>query len=84
MLAEMRRIKDTYGIQNFDLVHDMFTVDRQRVAEFCHAVLDSGEKFYWGCSARSDCIDDQLIELMAQAGCRGIFFGIETGSARLQ
>jgi hypothetical protein len=84
MLAEMRRIKDTYGIQSFDLVHDMFTVDRKRVAEFCHALLDSGEKFYWGCSARSDCIDDQLIELMAQAGCRGIFFGIETGSARLQ
>jgi radical SAM superfamily enzyme YgiQ (UPF0313 family) len=84
ILAEMRRIKDTYGIQNFDLVHDMFTVDRKRVAAFCNAVLDSGEKFYWGCSARSDCIDDKLIELMAQAGCRGIFFGIETGSARLQ
>jgi hypothetical protein len=59
-------------------------VDRKKVVEFCHALLESGEKFYWGCSARTDCIDDALIELLASAGCRGIFFGIETGSVRLQ
>jgi radical SAM superfamily enzyme YgiQ (UPF0313 family) len=84
MLEEMRRVKATYGIDTFELVHDMFTVDRKRVAAFCEALLASSEKFYWGCSARTDCIDEELIELMARAGCRGIFFGIETGSARMQ
>lgn len=84
MIADMRRIKETYGINSFELVHDMFTVDRKRVVAFCEALLESGEKFYWGCSARTDCIDDELIALLAGAGCRGIFFGIETGSARLQ
>jgi len=84
MLEEMRRVRDTYGIDTFELVHDMFTVDRKRVAAFCEALLDSSDKFYWGCSARTDCIDEELIELMASAGCRGIFFGIETGSARMQ
>jgi radical SAM superfamily enzyme YgiQ (UPF0313 family) len=84
IVGEMKRIKETYGISNFDLVHDMFTVDRKKVVDFCNGVLESGEKFYWGCSARTDCIDDELIALMAKAGCRGIFFGIETGSARLQ
>jgi radical SAM superfamily enzyme YgiQ (UPF0313 family) len=84
MLQEMRRIKATYGIDTFELVHDMFTVDRKRVAAFCEALLASPDKFYWGCSARTDCIDEELIELMASAGCRGIFFGIETGSARMQ
>jgi radical SAM superfamily enzyme YgiQ (UPF0313 family) len=84
MLEEMRRVKATYGIDTFELVHDMFTVDRKRVAAFCEALLESSDKFYWGCSARTDCIDEELIELMASAGCRGIFFGIETGSARMQ
>jgi Radical SAM superfamily len=51
---------------------------------FCQTLLGSGDQFYWGCSARTDCIDDDLIALMARAGCRGIFFGIETGSPRLQ
>jgi radical SAM superfamily enzyme YgiQ (UPF0313 family) len=84
MLEEMRWVKATYGIDTFELVHDMFTVDRKRVAAFCEALLASSDQFYWGCSARTDCIDEELIELMESAGCRGIFFGIETGSARMQ
>jgi len=84
VIQEMRQIRDTYKINTFDLIHDMFTVDHKRVAAFCQAILDSGEEFYWNCSARTDCIDDELIGLMSKAGCKGIFFGIETGSARLQ
>jgi radical SAM superfamily enzyme YgiQ (UPF0313 family) len=37
-----------------------------------------------GCSARTDCVDDELIELMHRTGCRSVFFGVETGSPRLQ
>ncbi|HTD22949.1 MAG TPA: radical SAM protein [Terriglobales bacterium] len=84
MIADMRRVKQTYGINSFELVHDMFTVDRKRVVEFCEALLESKEEFTWGSSARTDCIDEELIALMARAGCRGIFFGIETGSSRMQ
>jgi radical SAM superfamily enzyme YgiQ (UPF0313 family) len=84
MIADMRRVKQTYGINSFELVHDMFTVDRKRVVAFCEALLESKEEFIWGCSARTDCIDEELIALMAKAGCRGIFFGIETGSRRMQ
>jgi len=84
MLAQMRRARLEYRAEKFDLVHDMFTVDRKRVAAFCQTLLDSGEQFRWGCSARTDCIDDELIELMRRAGCRSVFFGVETGSPRLQ
>ncbi|HEY7403068.1 MAG TPA: radical SAM protein [Candidatus Angelobacter sp.] len=84
MISDMRRVKQTYGISSFELVHDMFTVDRKRVVAFCDALIESGEQFTWGCSARTDCIDEELIALMAKAGCRGIFFGIETGSRRMQ
>ncbi len=89
MIADMRRIRQTYGVNSFELVHDMFTVDRKRVVAFCEALLESKRKneedvFIWGCSARTDCVDEELIELMSKAGCRGIFFGIETGSKRMQ
>ncbi|MFD5463086.1 B12-binding domain-containing radical SAM protein [Kitasatospora sp. NPDC127059] len=84
VLDEMRQVRREYGITAFDLVHDMFTVDRRKVVEFCETLLEAGESFQWSCSARTDCVDDELIALMHRAGCRGIFFGIETGSARLQ
>src|ERR1044071_2778272 len=89
MIADMRRVRQTYGVNSFELVHDMFTVDRKRVVAFCEALLENKRKneeddFIWGCSARTDCVDEELIALMSRAGCRGIFFGIETGSRRMQ
>jgi radical SAM superfamily enzyme YgiQ (UPF0313 family) len=84
VLEEMRHMAHQYGIRRFELVHDMFTVDRKRVASFCNEMLDSKEEFKWSCSARTDCVDDELLALMARSGCTGIFFGIEVGSARMQ
>jgi radical SAM superfamily enzyme YgiQ (UPF0313 family) len=83
-MEEIRRIRTVYGLDYFSLVHDMYTVDRKKVVAFCETARGSDEPFTWGCSARTDCIDDELLGLMAEAGCRGIFFGIETGSERLQ
>src|ERR1700690_1197951 len=84
VIEQMRSIRREYGIWKFNLVHDIFTVDRKRVVAFCEAMLDSEEGFQWGCSARTDCVDEELIALMARAGCRSVFFGVETRSGRLQ
>jgi radical SAM superfamily enzyme YgiQ (UPF0313 family) len=84
VLQDMRSIAATYAIRDFELVHDMFTVDRRRVVAFCEAMIASREGFTWSCSARTDCMDEELLELMAKAGCRGIFYGVEVGSQRMQ
>ncbi len=84
ILRDMREVASTYGIRHFELVHDMFTVDRLRVVSFCEAMLASGDGFEWSCSARTDCVDEELLELMARSGCVGIFYGVESGSQRLQ
>ena len=84
LVDRMKSLRRIYGIDTFDLVHDMFTVDRKKVLSFCDAVEQSGEKLYWSCSARTDCVDDEMISQMARAGCRGMFFGVDTGSERMQ
>lgn len=84
MIRDMSVIDSEYGISDFNLFHDMFTVDAKRVRAFCHHMIDSGKGYTWACSARTDSVDQELIELMAAAGCRDIFFGIETGSRRMQ
>jgi radical SAM superfamily enzyme YgiQ (UPF0313 family) len=84
VIEQMRSIRQAYGIERFSLVHDAFTVVRAKVVEFCQALLESGERFFWWCSARSDCLDEELLALMAKAGCTGIFLGIESGSAQVQ
>jgi radical SAM superfamily enzyme YgiQ (UPF0313 family) len=84
VLRDMRDIATKYSITDFELVHDMFTVDKRRVTEFCDAMIASGEGFTWSCSARTDCVDESLLELMARSGCSSIFFGVEAGSRRMQ
>ena len=84
VLEDMCAIHAEYGITDFDLIHDMFTVDSKRVRAFCRQMIDFGKGYTWACSARTDCVDQELIELMAAAGCVGIFFGVETGSDRMQ
>lgn len=50
--------------------------------DFCDAVRDRG--YTWRVSARVDCVDAELLDRMAEAGCVALYLGIETGSPRLQ
>jgi radical SAM superfamily enzyme YgiQ (UPF0313 family) len=84
MVRQMRQLHTDYGVRAFSLVHDMFTVRRDDVVDFCRAVLATGETYEWSCSARTDRVDHELLTLMGEAGCRGIFFGVETASPSLQ
>ena len=84
VIRQMNFLSRRYGIRVFDLIHDMFTVDRRRVAEFCRELRSRRARYRWSCSARTDCVDDELLGMMRDAGCEGIFFGIETGSPRIQ
>ena len=82
IVSEMDFLNDRYGIREFKLDHDLFTVNRRKVRAFCEAVED--RHYHWRVSARTDCVDAELLEKMALAGCIGLYFGIETGSKRMQ
>ena len=82
LCRELDYLHVTYGISDFSLTHDLFTVNRHKVIEFCNEVRP--RKYTWSCSARVDCVDEELLKTMKEAGCRGIYYGIETGSKRMQ
>lgn len=82
LVAELDALHARYGYRDFKLDHDMFTANRKKVLAFCDAVADRG--YRWSVSARVDCVDEILLERMRQAGCVNLYFGIETGSQRMQ
>ena len=84
IIRQMQDLSAAYGVTAFDLIHDMFTANRNDVIRFCDAMIEDGNAFTWYCSARTDRIDDELIDIMHAAGCRGIFFGIESGAEATQ
>jgi radical SAM superfamily enzyme YgiQ (UPF0313 family) len=82
LCEELDALHEQYGIRHFSLQHDLFTVNRAKVIDFCAAVRERG--YTWKCSARMDCVDPELLQIMREAGCTEIYFGIETGSLRMQ
>ena len=80
--AEMDYLNEHYGFTSFGLSHDLFTVDRRKVLAFCQYIRGKG--YTWKCSARMDCVDDELLREMEASGCRSIYYGVETGSPRMQ
>lgn len=81
---EIRWLKKNWNIQAFGLIHDNLTSNKDKVRAFCQGIRESGETFSWFCSSRTDTIDRPLMEIMRETGCKGIFFGVETGSQEMQ
>ena len=82
LVHEMTTLEQRYGVRAFGLAHDLFTVNKTKVTEFCRAVAP--HNYRWSCSARMDCVDAELLERMHDAGCTQIYYGVETGSERMQ
>ena len=79
---ELDFLRSRYGAKHFMLTHDLFTVNRRKVLKFCDEI--ARRDYTWTCSARMDCVDSELLTRMQAAGCRSIYYGVETGSRRLQ
>jgi radical SAM superfamily enzyme YgiQ (UPF0313 family) len=74
------------GSLGFTIVHfkdDIFTLDKERIAALCDALLSRGMRVNWTAQTRPDTVDRPLLELMKRAGCRTLGFGVETGSERM-
>lgn len=81
---EICYVYNTYGINQFDFMHDLFTVSKKRIMDFCTEIENRGIRVHWGCDSRIDTIDFNMIDRMIDCGLYKIFFGIETGSQRMQ
>src|SRR5262249_19351631 len=79
-IDEIERLRDTYGQSEVAIVDDTFVLDRDRVRRFCCRLLERRTEIEWGCFGRINLMSPELVALMAQAGCRAIFCGIDSGS----
>lgn len=84
IVAEMQSLYDTFGLDTFVFEHDMFTMNRAKVISICEKIKQLPFPARWVCSARLDCLDKELIDIMYDAGLRSLYIGIETGSPRIQ
>lgn len=83
IIVEIEECVNKYGIREFNVLDDTFTLNKNRLIEFCDAVIKKNLKIYWICFSRVNTIDEDMIKFMKEAGCRKISFGLESGSQRV-
>ena len=71
------------GIHEFLVYDDTFTVDRRRVLDICKMIIERGLDIGFDIRARVDTMDEEMLHLLKLAGCRGVHYGIESGSEKI-
>jgi len=70
------------GIGEVLFYDDTFNLDRERVMGICEQILSRGLDVLWDFRGRVDCVDAAMLAAARRAGCRRIYFGVESATQR--
>jgi len=83
IVAEIKLLRDEYGINGIFFMDDTFVLDRKRLLAICDRLIEEDLGMLWVASGRVNLMDRQMLEKMRAAGCRTILYGIESGSQQI-
>jgi hypothetical protein len=86
IIDDVLHVRARYAVETIALVHDNLFLTERDCEDFC-AAWTSDERLKdltWTCSLRPDVATPRMAQALSEAGCNGIFVGLETGSSRLQ
>lgn len=85
VIEEMKYLVEKYDVDGFEFTDDLMFSNPSQVKELCEAIIASGLHVSWTGYQRVGIVNNQDdYDLLYQAGCRCLMFGIETGSKRIQ
>jgi anaerobic magnesium-protoporphyrin IX monomethyl ester cyclase len=82
VMAELEYLQSE-GYEQFLFADDNFTLDARRVSRLCKSIRKAGMDIEWFCDSRVDHISYDMFRDMVNAGCRCLFFGIESANQRI-
>jgi anaerobic magnesium-protoporphyrin IX monomethyl ester cyclase len=83
VVDELEYMIKNYGSKGIYFIGDNFTINKKQTIELCHQIKERGLDLQWACDTRVDLIARDLLREMKDAGCKTIFFGIQSGSQRI-
>lgn len=83
VLDELHHIKETGLLSYVIFLDDTFTINHKWIRSFLTAYQEQ-LSIPFGIHARAETINQRMLVQLAQAGCKHITFGVESGSHRLR
>jgi len=82
VMAELEYLQSE-GYEQFLFADDNFTLNAKRVSKLCRSIKKEGMDIEWFCDSRVDHVSYDMFRDMVNAGCRCLFFGIESANQRI-
>ena len=82
VMAELEYLQSE-GYEQFLFADDNFTLNAKRVSKLCRSIQKEGMGIEWFCDSRVDHVSYDMFRDMVNAGCRCLFFGIESANQRI-
>jgi radical SAM superfamily enzyme YgiQ (UPF0313 family) len=83
VIDEIQDLQTRYGTKGLYFINDNFTLRKKQTIELCNLIIKNKLDLEWVCDTRVDLVDQELLEVMGKAGCKTIWFGVESGSQRI-
>lgn len=83
VLDEVKWIQQNLQVKEVFFEDDTFTLNKNRVVEFCNGYRERNLNIIWSCNARADTLDLETMKLMKKANCRLLISGFESGSQKI-
>jgi anaerobic magnesium-protoporphyrin IX monomethyl ester cyclase len=83
VIGEIQNLRENYGTKGIYFINDNFTLRNKETVELCNLMIKDRLNLEWVCDTRVDLINQELLALMSKAGCKTIWFGVESGSKKI-
>ncbi|MBM3255170.1 MAG: radical SAM protein [Candidatus Omnitrophica bacterium] len=83
ILDEIEMLVRECGINEINIIDDIFSLSLERVEEFCRQLKERKLGISWVCSARCDSVNKEMLKTMKEAGCWMVYYGVESGDQRM-
>jgi len=78
--GELNRLDKIGTVKSVNFIDDTFNIPANRFKNILGMMVKNGYGFRWHSHFRCQFADREMIELMKESGCEGVFLGIESGS----
>ncbi len=83
VIGEIQDLQSKYGTKGIYFINDNFTLLKEKTTELCNLMLENKLDLEWVCDTRVDLVNNELLALMSKAGCKTIWFGVESASQKI-
>jgi radical SAM superfamily enzyme YgiQ (UPF0313 family) len=67
------------GFKEVFFIDDTFNISIERVVQLSEEILRRGVRLKWGCKARCDNVNREMLKVARKSGCIRFHYGVETG-----